>query len=199
MSSLHKLNIILASASPRRIEMFHDHGVFPVVIPSDATETTPMPLPPKETALFLALKKALSVKEQGHIPHKIHQNCIIIAADTLVFKEEILGKPVDKADAKRILSLLSGTSHQVVTGVALLSMKDPFIRLFVEESSVTFYPYTSDEIESYLDTPEPYDKAGAYGIQGTFAKYIKEVQGDKDNVIGLPWNALERELIELSF
>jgi septum formation protein len=195
MSSLHKLNIILASASPRRIEMFHDHGVFPVVIPSNATETTPIPLSPKETALFLALKKALSVKEQGHIPHTIHQNCIIIAADTLVFKEELLGKPADKADAKRILSLLSGTSHQVITGVALLSLNSSNIRLFVEESNVTFYPYSNDEIQDYLDTPEPYDKAGAYAIQGTFSKYIKEVTGDKNNVMGLPWDKLEGELI----
>jgi len=175
--------------------MFHDHGIFPVVIPSDTTETTPIPLSPKETALFLALKKALSVKEQGHIPEKIHQNCVIVAADTLVFKGELLGKPIDKADAKRMLTLLSGTSHQVVTGVALLSFHNPYIRLFAEESNVTFYSYSDKEIETYLDTPEPYDKAGAYAIQGTFSKYIKVVKGDKNNVIGLPWDKLERELI----
>ncbi len=197
MSNLHKLNIILASSSPRRIEMFHDHGIFPVVIPSNTTETTPMPLSPKETALFLALKKALSVKEQGHIPQCIGYNGVIIAADTLVFKEEIFGKPVDKADAQRMLSLLSGTSHQVVTGVALLSLKDPFTRLFAEKSNVTFYSYSDEEIETYLGTPEPYDKAGAYAIQGTFSKYIKAVKGDTDNIIGLPWDKLESELIKL--
>jgi septum formation protein len=182
---------ILGSASPRRIDMFRDHGYDPVVIPSIGDESVPMPLTPKETTQFLALKKALSVKAQVLHPE---EKAIIITADTIVFSDEILGKPEDRADAHRILSKLNNNSHSVITGVALMRTDIPYCRLFTEESIVTFHPYNMSELEDYLDTPEAYDKAGAYAIQGTFGKYVKEYTGDIKNIMGLPWDTLMKEL-----
>jgi septum formation protein len=183
--------LILGSTSPRRIDMFHDHGYHPVVIPSLGDESVPMPMNPIETTLFLALKKALSVKEQVPNPE---QKSIIITADTIVYQDEILGKPVDRADAHRILSKLNCNSHSVITGVALMRTDIPFCRLFAEESIVTFHSYEMAELEDYLDTTEAYDKAGAYAIQGTFGKYVQGFTGDIRNIMGLPWDALMREL-----
>ncbi len=192
-NSNHKdaVRYILGSASPRRIDMFRDHGYNPVVIPSMGDESVPMPLNPIETTLFLALKKALSVKQQVKNPE---EKAIIITADTIVYQDEILGKPEDRADAHRILSKLNNSSHSVITGVALMRTDVPYCRLFVEESIVTFHPYEMTELEEYLDTPEAYDKAGAYAIQGTFGKYVKAYTGDITNIMGLPWDALMREL-----
>jgi septum formation protein len=185
------LTYILGSASPRRIDMFRDHGYQPVVIPSLGDESVPMPLTAIETTLYLALKKALSVKAQ--VPHP-EEMAIIITADTIVYQDEILGKPTDRADAHRILSKLNDSCHSVITGVALMRTDLPFCRLFAEESLVTFHPYDMSELEDYLDTPEAYDKAGAYAIQGTFGKYVKEYTGDIKNIMGLPWDALMEEL-----
>jgi len=188
---IQPITYILGSASPRRIAMFRDHGYNPVVIPSKGDETVPMDLNPLETVMFLALKKALSVKSQ--VPHP-EEKAIIITADTIVYSDEILGKPEDRADAHRILSKLNDSCHSVITGVALMRTNIRFCRLFYEESIVTFHPYEMAELEEYLDTDEAYDKAGAYAIQGTFGKYVKEFTGDIKNIMGLPWDALMREL-----
>lgn len=185
---------ILGSSSPRRIEMFVDHGFDPVVIPSTGDESVPMDLPPAETTLFLALKKALSVKGQLTDPAP---KSIIITADTIVYQDEILGKPEDRDDARRILSKLNNNKHSVITGVALMRTDIPYCRLFAEESIVTFHPYEMSDLEAYLDTSEAYDKAGAYAIQGTFGKYVKEYTGDMRNIMGLPWDSLMRELLEV--
>lgn len=185
---------ILGSSSPRRIEMFVDHGFDPVVIPSTGDESVPMDLPPAETTLFLALKKALSVKGQLTVPAP---KSIIITADTIVYQDEILGKPEDRDDARRILSKLNNNKHSVITGVALMRTDIPYCRLFAEESIVTFHPYEMSDLEAYLDTSEAYDKAGAYAIQGTFGKYVKEYTGDMRNIMGLPWDSLMRELLEV--
>jgi septum formation protein len=196
------IRYVLGSASPRRIDMFRDHGYDPVVVPSKSDESVPMPLNPMETTLFLALKKALSVKEQvtNQVPNQVtdkEQQTIIITADTIVYQDEILGKPEDRADAHRILSKLNNNSHSVITGVALMRTDIPYCRLFAEESIVTFHPYEMTELEEYLDTPEAYDKAGAYAIQGTFGKYVKSFTGDIKNIMGLPWDALKRELTKM--
>lgn len=182
---------ILGSASPRRIDMFRDHGFNPVVIPSMGDESIPMQLNPYETTIFLALKKALSVRRQVANPQ---QKAVIITADTIVYQDEILGKPEDRADAHRILSKLNNSRHSVITGVALMRTDIPYCRLFFEESLVTFHSYEMAELEEYLDTSEAYDKAGAYAIQGTFGKYVKEYTGDIKNIMGLPWEALMHEL-----
>lgn len=186
---------ILGSASPRRIDMFRDHGFDPVVIPSKSDESVPMPLNPVETTIFLALKKALSVKRQVT---NYEQKSIIITADTIVFQDEILGKPENRADAHRILSKLNDSTHSVITGVALMRTDIPYCRLFAEESIVTFHPYQMADLEDYLDTSEAYDKAGAYAIQGTFGKYVKEFKGDMKNIMGLPWDSVLRELEKMN-
>ena len=183
--------IILASASPRRIQMFKDHGIAPVVLPSNVDETVPFPMNPEETVMYLALKKALSIRKQGLFPEG---KGVLVAADTIVVRDEILGKPVDRADAARILKLLSGRDHQVLTGVALLRTDQPLGRVFVETSHVVFDAYSDEELDEYLDSPEPYDKAGAYAIQGTFGKYVLEYRGDRANIMGLPWDRLVREM-----
>jgi len=190
---------ILGSASPRRIDMFRDHGFDPVVIPSHGDETVPMNLGPVETTQFLALKKALSVRSQvdrmvKDLDPKLRNKAIIITADTIVYQDEILGKPEDRQDAHRILSKLNNSRHSVITGVALMRTDIPYCKLFAEESIVTFHSYEMEELEAYLDTPEAYDKAGAYAIQGTFGKYVKEYSGDIRNIMGLPWDALVPEL-----
>ena len=131
---------ILGSTSPRRIDMFLDHGYQPVVIPSLGDETVPMSLSPIETTLFLALKKALSVKKQIS---PLDQKSVIITADTIVFQGEILGKPQDRADAHRILSKLNNCKHSVITGVALMRTDVPYCRLFAEESIVAYAPALS--------------------------------------------------------
>jgi septum formation protein len=190
-NSNNNIKYILGSASPRRIEMFRDHGYQPVVIPSKGDESVPMALDPKETVMFLALKKALSVKSQ--VPD-LSEKAIIITADTIVYQDEILGKPEDRADAHRILSKLNGNSHSVITGVALMRTDLPYCKLFAAESVVTFHDYDMSELEDYLDTPEAYDKAGAYAIQGTFGKYVKAYTGEYQNIMGLPWQALMAEL-----
>ena len=190
---------VLGSASPRRIDMFRDHGFEPVVIPSNGDESVPMELGPSETTMFLALKKALSVKSQLDMMIKesrvaLPGKAVIITADTIVYQDEILGKPEDRKDAHRILSKLNNSRHSVITGVALMRIDIPYCKLFAEESIVTFHPYDMNELEAYLDTPEAYDKAGAYAIQGTFGKYVKEYTGDIKNIMGLPWDSLEAEL-----
>jgi septum formation protein len=198
-SGKDEMRYILGSASPRRIDMFRDHGFDPVVIPSHGDESMPMELGPVETTLFLALKKALSVKSQLESMSQdpdtdLSGKGVIITADTIVYQDEVLGKPEDRQDAHRILSKLNNSSHSVITGVALLRTDIPYCKLFAEESIVTFHPYEMAELEPYLDTTEAYDKAGAYAIQGTFGKYVKEYTGDIRNIMGLPWESLVVEL-----
>ena len=212
-------NIILASASPRRLEIFNNHGLEPVVIPSDAEEHIPMALSPEETTMFLSLQKGLSVRRtlaegltQPDLKSDLKQN-LIVAADTIVVIDgEILGKPTDKADATRMIKKLSGRAHQVITGVTVLeddrgtvlvSPSAKFCKKVTREPSpchlVCFYDVTDvyfvdipeADIEAYVETEEPYDKAGAYAVQGTFAKYTKRVDGDLENVIGFPFSKFE--------
>jgi septum formation protein len=185
------MTYILGSASPRRIDMFRDHGFDPVVIPSRGDESVPMNLGPSDTTMFLALKKALSVKNQLE---QQERKAIIITADTIVYQDEILGKPADRDDAHRILSKLNNNQHRVITGVALMRTDIPYCKLFAEESIVTFHSYEMSELDAYLDTPEAYDKAGAYAIQGTFGKYVKSFTGDIKNIMGLPWDTLVSEM-----
>lgn len=198
-SDKDEIRYILGSASPRRIDMFRDHGFDPVVIPSHGDESVPMDLGPVETTLFLALKKALSVKSQLESMSQdpdtdLSGKGVIITADTIVYQDEVLGKPENRQDAHRILSKLNNSSHSVITGVALMRTDIPYCKLFAEESIVTFHPYEMAELEPYLDTTEAYDKAGAYAIQGTFGKYVKEYTGDIRNIMGLPWESLVVEL-----
>jgi len=180
------MKIILASTSPRRkelIKLLFDN--FECVAPV-ADENAPHNIPPKELPTYLATQKALSVA-------KNFQNDIVIGCDTLVFLEDkILTKPKDEEDAKNMLSSLSGKVHEVITGCCLCLKGKSYT--FSDSTMVEFYPLTPQEINEYVATGEPLDKAGAYGIQVKGALLVKAVYGDYFNVVGLPIAKLKREI-----
>ena len=171
--------IILASKSPRRRELLAQAGYEFDIVPSEKEEV--MDGGTKEDiVIHLARVKADDV--YGRFKE---QNPIVIGADTIVvYEKEIFGKPKDEADAAHMLKILSGKTHEVMTGVSIMSDNKEIS--FCEITKVTFYEMTEQEIKEYISTGDPLDKAGAYGIQGIFAKYVKEIVGDYYNVVGLP-------------
>ena len=188
---MNKENIILASSSPRRIEIMHQNGIYPTITPADVDETIPQGAKMQDAVMYLALKKALFVEEK--ILESNDNNPVIIAADTVVYKDKVIGKPKDRQDAYDILWNLKGKAHYVATGVCILQAGTSIRHCFCEITKVFFKDYTEKELNAYLDTPEPYDKAGAYAIQGAFGKYVDHIEGDLNNVIGFPWNRIEKE------
>ncbi len=181
------MKLILASASPRRQELLRliteDFEVHPV----NADETLPAGMPTELAASFLADQKAQAAA-------KAHPGDLVIGCDTIVMLEdEIMGKPKDREDAFRMLRRLSGETHTVMTGTALYL--DEKSTVFTTETDVTFYELTDEEINAYLDTGEPFDKAGAYGIQGKGSLLVRRIEGDYFNVVGLPVAALSRTLV----
>lgn len=192
---MDKQQIILASSSPRRIEMMSENGITPIIIPANIDETIPRGAKMKDAVMYLALKKALFVEEK--IIGLNYKNPVIIAADTVVYKNKIIGKPNDRKDAFNILWDLKGKTHYVTTGVCILQAKTPIRHCFCEVTKVFFKNYTEEELNAYLDTPEPYDKAGSYAIQGEFGKYVDHIEGDLNNVIGFPWNRIKIEYNKL--
>jgi septum formation protein len=172
--------IILASASPRRKQLLEWAGLAFDILPADADESIPSGLPVEEIPVEIARRKAEAVERQAG-PGKI-----ILAADTLVvLEQEILGKPVGRADAVRMLSLLSGRQHQVITGVYITNGKKE--KAFAETTSVWFHPLERSGIEYYIEQFKPYDKAGAYAIQEWIGVTgIRAIEGDFYNVMGLP-------------
>ncbi|MBN7772757.1 Maf family protein [Clostridium aminobutyricum] len=202
--------IILASSSPRRIAMMRQNGIEPIIVPADVDETIPEGLSMEEAVMYLALKKALFVEEKcfgSSIENKISgtavvngtllENPLIIAADTVVFRNSIIGKPKDREDAFNILLDLKGKSHDVATGVAIIRAGMPVRKVFYEVTKVYVKDFSLEELNAYLDTDEPYDKAGAYAIQGVFNQHIDRIEGDLNNVIGFPWDRIQRELVNL--
>lgn len=186
--------IILASGSPRRKQLLELAGIpFEVVI-SNIEESFPPEMDPFQVAQYIAEKKALSVQKQLTNGDAY----TIIAADTVVvLNHEFLGKPVDRHDAIQILSKLSGKTHQVITGVCILSSSHK--NVFEVKTKVEFFPLTKDKIEYYVDTYKPYDKAGAYAIQEWIgAVGIKSIKGDFYNVMGLPISTVVAELEKLN-
>lgn len=183
-------SIILASKSPRRIELLEKAGFDVIVMPADIDEYVDPALAPEEVVKSLALQKATAVKDAC----TFSTDAPIIAADTIVYLDEIIGKPAHRADAEKILMHLSGKEHQVYTGVAILSLLDDEKIVFAEKTSVFFKPYTLEDLQEYLDTDEPYDKAGAYAIQGYFGQFIDRIDGDYSNVMGLPVDAVIQHL-----
>lgn len=178
--------IILASASPRRKELIHLISDDVTVQPSDVDETVPEGMDCDAVPEFLAVKKAAAVAKQ-------FPDDTVIGCDTSVIVDDIiLGKPTDREDAKRMLGMLSGKSHKVITGCAVF--KSGRSASFSEVTSVRFHPLTEAEIEWYLNTNEPFDKAGAYGIQGYGSLLIEGINGDYFNVVGLPVSKLNRLL-----
>ncbi len=192
--------IILASSSPRRIEMMKNNGYNPEIIPADVEEKILIDMSCESAAMAMALKKAAFIAENlkaENVSDSCESNtgAVIIAADTIVvYGNEIMGKPVDRNDALRMLSRLKNSSHQVMTGVAIIDTETNLKHCFCDTTAVCFKDYTDEELYSYVDTDEPYDKAGAYAIQGTFGQYIDHFEGDYDNVVGLPWYRVKEYL-----
>lgn len=188
-------NIILASQSPRRRELMEQAGFKFEIIPSHADEVITCS-EPSQVVRELSMQKA---KDVYFSCIKKSEDILVIGADTVVSVcGRILGKPVSEDDAKDMIRLLQGNTHQVYTGVSLAWQEkgaDYFIS-FSECTRVTCYPMTEKEIENYVACGEPMDKAGAYGIQGHFGVYVKEICGDYNNVVGLPIARLYHELIK---
>lgn len=192
------IKMILASASPRRKELLAHLGISFEVIVSDAEENLSESDPVLLTE-SLSRQKAEAVlrklEDEKHI--FCEGDFCVIGADTVVFAgEEILGKPKDRKDARRMIEKIRGRAHTVCTGVTLCGKKDGerFSVTFSEQTKVHVVKMSEKEIESYLDTEEPYDKAGAYGIQGMFSRFIEKIEGDYFNVVGLPVHRLYEHL-----
>jgi len=190
--------IILASASPRRIEILNMHGIQAQVIPADVDESLPEGTRPDLACMYNALKKALHVEQEVlDEDQEDRREALIIAADTIVYNGRILGKPADTEDAFNTLKELSGKTHQVMTGVSVIDAGKQDRRVFCECTDVSFDEYSDEDIEAYIATGEPADKAGSYAIQGVWSAHVTEEKGDHFNVIGLPWERLKTELMEL--
>lgn len=180
--------LILASASPRRAELLKLLRVKFRIIPSDATEVVHEHLTPLEICQLNAHRKARAVAKR--IP-----DALVIGADTLVFLDnKILGKPRNRADARRMLARLQGRTHQVVTGVSLIQLRTHRERVFAISTDVLFHPLDAGQIRDYLSRINPLDKAGAYAIQESGEKIISEISGSYSNVVGLPVERLREEL-----
>lgn len=181
--------IVLASASPRRRELITLISDDVTICPSDVDETIPDNIDVYSAPEFLAVKKAAAVA-------KLYPNDTVIGSDTSVIVDGIiLGKPADRADAKRMLCLLSGKTHKVITGCAVF--KNGKSASFSEVTDVRFHKLSDSEIEDYLDKNEYSDKAGAYGIQGYASLLIEGINGDYWSVVGLPVSRLNRLLKKL--
>ena len=178
--------LVLASASPRRQELIRLIDEEIIICPSDADESYSADTPTDNVPELLAVRKAAEVAKK-------YPNDTVIGCDTsVIIGNEILGKPTDKEDAARMLRLLSGNTHKVITGCAIF--KGGKSISFSETTFVTFYPLSDKDIEDYIATNEPYDKAGAYGIQGKASLLVKGIEGDYSNVVGLPVARLNRVL-----
>lgn len=181
-------NLILASTSPRRKELLQKLNIPFTTFSPNVDESVNQNLPPEEIVMLLSSRKANVAAQQ-------FPSSTIIAADTIVVSDEkILGKPNSRKEAKQMLCSLSGKRHFVYTGVTLINKQHA--ERFYEKTAVDFWPLTDQEIEKYLDSGEPFDKAGAYGIQGVGSLFVKSIHGDYYSVVGLPISRLFRLLIE---
>ena len=191
MTTTHTTHLILASASPRRRELlqqiqvqFHVHVV-------EIDETPKADESPKVYALRMAETKAIAAYKNLREEHKKFGRLVILSADTSVVSDsQILGKPNDKNSAREQLLVLSGRKHRVLTSIAIISAdedeSDPSVQSVVSESIVEFKELTAEDLEKYLQTDEPYDKAGSYAVQGIAAQFIKSIQGSYSGIMGLP-------------
>lgn len=195
-----KVKIILASASPRRKELLEQIGLDFQVLVSQVEEKISSSIP-WQVVEELSSQKAAACAEQL-LKTEEQDDVLVIGADTIVASRgQILGKPESPENACEMLKDLQGGTHLVYTGVTLIhcpgGKEKPEKVTFHEQTEVTFYPMTQTEIEEYVATGDPLDKAGAYGIQGLCAKYIKAVKGEYNNVVGLPVARLYQEMKNL--
>ncbi len=178
--------VILASASPRRRELlqliFHEFEV----IPADCDETLPIGVDVKDIAQIIAQRKNDALSD-------VDSKTLVISCDTIVTIDDVvLGKPSDRNEAEKMLRLLSGRTHQVISGVCLRYGGKKVC--FSQITDVTFYELSDAEIFEYIDSDEPYDKAGGYGIQGAASLFAKSICGDYFNIVGLPVARLKKEI-----
>ena len=195
--------IILASASPRRKELLEQIGLEFEICPAKGEEVITKTIP-EEVVMELSKQKAEEVAAMVYSFGENHQDIttpsdiLVIGADTVVaYDGKILGKPKDEADAKRMITMLAGNTHSVFTGVTLVLIdKSGKVGelVFYEKTDVTMYPMTEVEIDRYIATGEPMDKAGSYAIQGKCAIHIEKIEGDYNNVVGLPIARIYQEL-----
>lgn len=180
------MKIVLGSASARRKELLELLGYDFIVHPVEVDEHLYSYRNAEDFAYQVALKKGLATTI-------LHPEDLIICADTIVVLEDnILGKPRDIPDARKMIGSLSGKIHHVITGV-FLNYQD-YQKVFTEKTQVRIDKMTADEVEAYINTKEPYDKSGGYAIQGIFGKHVKAIRGDFYNVMGLPINRVYREI-----
>lgn len=180
--------IILASASPRRKELLEQIGVTFEIVKANGEEIITSSIP-TEVVKELSIQKAKEVAGRCN-------GTVIIGADTVVAVDnQILGKPKNPEDAMRMLQLLQGREHQVITGVAVLLLESGKMISFAQTTKVRVFPMSNVQIEQYIASGEPMDKAGAYGIQGRFAAYVLGIEGDYNNVVGLPVGRLYQEVL----
>jgi septum formation protein len=179
-------HLVLASSSPRRKELLENLHLAFEISSSEVDESFAPGLMPEEIVTELAYRKAKEVAKQ-------YPSSFVIGADTIVVaNERILGKPQTEAEATEMLCILSGKTHAVYTGVAIIHGN--IETSFYEKTEVTFWELTEDEINAYIKSGEPFDKAGGYGIQGFGSTLVKQISGDYFAVVGLPVSRLVREL-----
>jgi septum formation protein len=189
------LPLILASASPRRKEILEAHGFEPVIIPPDVDESAvdESLFTPQELTMHLAdLKATFAFNNLG--ADEWPEGCLVLGVDTIVYKNRIIGKPKDEADALYILRSLRNTVHEVVSGVCVIRAAQAKgilaiakKTLFCDITKVRFGDYSDDEILAYIRANPPYDKSGSYAVQSDWKRNVLEIDGDVENVIGLPF------------
>lgn len=194
----NRYKFILASQSPRRKQLLGELGITFEVIPARGEENVTKTVP-SEVVEELSRQKAEEVMLRIISDNPSgHENLVIIGSDTIVAAgHRILGKPSDINAAREMIREIQGAVHQVYTGVAVIRVENgepEEMNIFHECTDVDVWPMTDEEIENYIRTPEPYDKAGAYGIQGTFGVFIRGIRGDYNTVVGLPAARLYHEL-----
>ena len=189
--------IVLASASPRRSELLKQAGLDFVVIPSRGEEVITS-THPAEVVEELSLQKAQEVAQRILAGNEsaVKDFSVVIGADTVVAADhKILGKPADHEDAREMITMLQGNIHQVYTGVTIIRTGEKAeVITFAEKTDVYLYPISEADINAYIESGDPMDKAGAYGIQGDFAVHVKGIEGDYYNVVGLPIGRVYQEL-----
>ena len=180
--------VILASGSPRRIQMLQEAGADPRIIKPQCEEILHMPLEPQQIVMSLALKKGQWVENKlaEENDPSLNGHSLLIASDTIVYCDRVMGKPQDEEDAFRMLSELRNRPHSVFSGVYLNFVNAGRKLLFFDETKVFVKNYTDSWLREYIATGEPMDKAGGYAIQGLFGPMIDHIEGHYDNVVGLP-------------
>ncbi|VEB38960.1 Maf family protein [Legionella cherrii] len=183
MNPKHPLKLILASASPRRLQILQEHGLAAVVMPANIEEVLQKDEQAKIYVTRLAREKAQTILSQV----EVGAADFILAADTTVaYQNHILEKPRDPEDAYRMLRMLSGSSHEVYTGYALIFLPEQKWWVDCVTTRITFHSLTEQQIQNYVDSGDPFDKAGGYGIQNVYDTFVKEIKGSYYNVMGLP-------------